>query len=225
MTLLLLSPVYIDRQSYLAQNSFRISQSNDDLAAESSDLKNLVEAIEDLPPGRVYAGTIGGVGNWGDMYRVNCPEVRSGCIPVYVLLHSEGLDVMSFVYHGYSLSCDTVFKFDENRREHYDLFNVRYVVAPEKQWVPDFARPLQQFGRHRLYQVDTTGYFDLVGSDLVFAGVKDDFYAAASSWLLSDLPTVKRHPKVLIDSTYPETALSAAQQFRVKNDNTPSMCR
>ncbi len=71
-------------------------------------------------------------------------------------------------------------------------------MAPEDQVFPAFVRPLQQFGRHRLYQVETTGYFDLVGSDLTFAGVKSDVYPAASGWLASELPSIKQHPTMLI---------------------------
>ncbi len=69
--------------------------------------------------------------------------------------------------------------FDENRWEHYNLFNVRYVVASEGLKFPDFVQPLQQFGPHRLYRVETTGYFDLVGSNLAFAGGRSELFPAA----------------------------------------------
>ena len=74
------------------------------------------------------------------------------------------------------------------------------MVAPEGQRFPDFVKPLQQFGRHNLYQVETTGYFDLVSSDLTFGGGRIDFYPAASSWLASGLPGVRQHPTVLMGS-------------------------
>jgi hypothetical protein len=105
------------------------------------------------------------------------------------------------LYHALSFNSDIFRYFDETRRDLYNLYNVRYVVAPEEQMLPDFVKPLQQFGRHRLYQVETTGYFDLVGSDLAFAGGGTDFYPAASSWLASGLPGAKQHPEVLIGST------------------------
>ena len=101
-------------------------------------------------------------------------------------------------YHRYSLNRDLEINFDEYLWEQYNLFNVRYVVAPESKKFPEFVRPLQQFGRHRLYQVDTTGYFDLVGSKLAFTGESKDFFLAASSWLASGLPRVKQHPQVTI---------------------------
>jgi hypothetical protein len=106
--------------------------------------------------------------------------------------------MMGGIYHALSLNSDLQILFDENRWELYNLYNVRYVVAPEGRIFPDFVRPLQQFGRHRLYQVETTGYFDLVGSGLKFAGGRTDFYPAATAWLASELPRTKQHPTMLL---------------------------
>jgi hypothetical protein len=109
--------------------------------------------------------------------------------------------MMGTYYHRYSLNSDVLDNFDEQRLDHYNLFNVRYVVAPEARIVPDFVKPIRQVGRHRLYQVETPGYFDLVGSDLTFEGEKTDLYPAASTWLTSGLPDAKQHPVVLIGHT------------------------
>ena len=195
LTLLVLLPVYIERRSYLAQNALWISESQQGLAAEDTELSSLLGKLKQLPPGRVHAGyEYSGLKHWSNQYYV-------GYARVYDLLHAESLDMMGHVYHSYSLNSDVLINFDEQRWDHYNLFNARYVVAPEGQGFPEFVKPLEQFGRHRLYQVETTGYFDLVGSDLAFAGGKTDFYPAASSWLASGLPGVKQHPQVLIGST------------------------
>ena len=105
-----------------------------------------------LPPGRVYAG-LGGT--WGKTYRV-------GAVPIYALLTANGLDTVGYLYHALSLNGDVQVLFDENRAEEYNLFNIRYVVAPIDHPFPAFVKPIRDFGRHRLYQVDTTGYFDVV---------------------------------------------------------------
>ena len=98
-------------------------------------------------------------------------------------------------------------------------------MAPEGRKFPAFVQPLQQFGRHRLYQVETTGYFDLVGSGLAFAGGKTDFYPAASSWLASGLPGVKQHPMVSIGSASQEIEhsmpLSEAVDFIPRVEASP----
>ena len=61
-------------------------------------------------------------------------------------------------------------------------------------------QPAGQFGRHRLYQVTTSGYFDLVDTDVAFTGDKDQWYAAASAWLNSDLPAARQHPENILYS-------------------------
>ncbi|MCI0780356.1 MAG: YfhO family protein [Chloroflexi bacterium] len=190
LTLLVLLPVYSERRSYLAQNAALIKESQA-LVAEDDDLTALFEQLKQLPPGRVWSGHERSFDHWSDRYLVGPVKVRD-------LLQAEGLDMVGKVYHSYSLNSDVLIDFDEQRWEHYNLYNARYVVAPEDQIFPDFVRPLQQFGRHRLYQVDTTGYFDLVGSGLEFVGGRTDFYPAASAWLASELPSTKQHPTMLL---------------------------
>ena len=189
LTALLLFPVYGERASYLTLNARLMRESQQAMAAEDQDLSALFEKLNQLPPGRVYAGQRN---NWGWDYIVGC------CIPVYALLNAEGRDNLGFYPHAHSLNSEGLVLFDENRREHYNLYNVRYVVAPQGRAFPEFVRPLQDFGRHRLYRVETTGYFDLVGADQAFAGDRTGFFQGVSSWLASDLPSVKQHPVVII---------------------------
>jgi len=160
--MLVLLPVYSERASYLGGNTIGLRESRQGLAEEFS---ALLEKLKQLPPGRVYAGQKfpSSRRHWSDNYYV-------GYSRPYALLQAEGLDMMGHVYHSYSLNSDVLINFDEERWDHHNLYNARYVVAPEGQIFPEFVRLLEQFGRHRLYQVDTTGYFDLVGSDLIFAG-------------------------------------------------------
>lgn len=163
------------------------------MIAEDADLTALFARLNQLPPGRVYSGQQRGsvLPNWSDDYHV-------GNLGVDDLLHLEGLDMVGMVYPTFPLNSDVSINFDERRWDHYNLYNARYVVAPVGQVFPDFVQPIQQFGRHRLYQVDTTGYFDLVGSDLAFAGEAPDLYLAASTWLGSRIPVAKMHPVVSI---------------------------
>jgi hypothetical protein len=189
-TVIILMPAYVERSSYASENFFVIEDSGDSLAAEETDLDALLQRLKQLPPGRVYAGPVGGdQGTWGLDYNV-------GFVNVFSLLSAAGIDTMGAIYHSYPLQSGLLREFDESKQEQYDLFNIRYVVAPEKQEFPDFVRLLEQFGRHRLYQVETTGYFGLVDSRLAFAGDREDFAAAASDWMSSDLPAARYHPTV-----------------------------
>jgi hypothetical protein len=189
-TVIILVPAYVERSSYASENSFVIEYSGGSLAAEKTDLDALFQRLKQLPPGRVYSGPVGGdQGTWGLDYNV-------GFVNVFSLLSAAGIDTMGAIYHSYPLQSGLLREFDESKQEQYDLFNITYVVAPEKQEFPGFVRLLEQFGRHRLYQVETTGYFGLVDSRLAFSGDREDFAVAASDWLDSDLPAARYHPMV-----------------------------
>jgi 6-pyruvoyl-tetrahydropterin synthase related domain len=189
MTAALLVPVYRERGAYLAQNTHWMAENRDALAAEEEDLTALMQVLRDAPPGRVYAG-LGG--NWGKDYKI-------GEVPVYALLQNAGFDMLGYLYHALSLNSDVQVLFQDGRLEQYNLFNVRYVLTPTDWTVPSFYQALGDFGRHRLYEIPTSGYFDLVGSDLAFAGNKGEFYPAASAWLYSDLVAAKQHPTLYLD--------------------------
>ncbi len=190
LTGLLLYPVYAERSSYLAQNSQWRTAGQTALLAEQQDLSQLIQALRQAPPGRVYAG-LGN--NWGREYKI-------GPVPMYTVLNNAGLDTLGYLYHALSLNADVLVLFDETRPEHYDLFNVRYVVAPVDHPLPNFARPIQTFGRHRLYEVATSGYFDLVDAGVAFTGHKEELYPAAATWLNSSLLSVKQYPAILFDA-------------------------
>jgi hypothetical protein len=189
-TLGLLYPVYRERGHYLDENARWMVESHAALAAEGEDIAVLFETLRQAPPGRVYAGR---GANWGADYRV-------GAIPLYALLNNvAGLDMVGYLYHALSLNADIQVLLDESRPDHFALFNVRYIVVPAGQAPPGFVEPVDSFGRHSLYRLATGGYFDLVDSDVIFAGHRDDFFTAASQWLASDLPRLKQHPAISLD--------------------------
>jgi hypothetical protein len=189
LTVLLLYPVYAERATYLAANARFMAASQKAYQAEQKDVDALVSTLRSLPPGRVYAG-LGA--NWGKQYQI-------GDVPVYALLQDAGADMLGYLYHALSLNADIEVLFNDSRPDDYNLFDVRYVVAPIGQPVPAFLTPLKDFGRHRLYQAPTTGYFDLVGADVTFAGDPRDWYPVASRWLASDQPRLKENPAVRFD--------------------------
>ena len=209
VTVLILLPVYVERRSELQANTHLLVGCQSGERTEEPDVNALFEELNGLPQGRVYAGQFKWFEqHWGDNYTTGCTLFQSKVL-------SEGLNMMGSLYHRYSLTSDVMDDFDESRWEQYNLFNVRYVIAPEEIRFPEFVQPLKQFGRHTLYQVETTGYFDLVGSDLAFAGDKDDFFPAASAWLASGLPTVKQYPVVSMSSTSNEIPTPLAQALQI----------
>jgi hypothetical protein len=188
LTVLVLLPAYRERVGYLTEDARLMTESRVQLDAQQSDITELIATLRAAPPGRVYAG-LGA--NWGANYRV-------GYIPMYGVLNAAGLDMVGYLYHALSLNSDVEVLFNEVRPEQYDVFNIRYVVAPRDHVFPDFVKPVRDFGQHRLYEVQTSGYFELVQSSVALQGDKTQLFAAASAWLKSDLPRLKQYPDVLL---------------------------
>ncbi|MDE0822006.1 MAG: YfhO family protein [Opitutales bacterium] len=196
LTLLLLAPVYVERRTYLSDNAAAKQENQAGLKAEQADMDNVIKTLQALPPGRIYAGlsTKSGEERWGFQYKI-------GPVPVAFILGAAGLDIFSSTLHGYSLVSHALEPFDESSPHHYNLFNIRYVVFPENSQVPDFMKPVEQFGRHKIFKVETTGYFDLVGSRLVLDGNKEAYGSGVKAWLTSGFPEAKSHPLVSIDGS------------------------
>lgn len=189
VTAAILAPAYLERRHYFEKNAESLRISAAQYSREERDINALEARLRALPPGRVYAGR---ANNWGGDYRV-------GGVPMDALLSSAGFDMSGYLYHSLSFNADELILLDETRPDQYNLFNIRYVVAPAGHAVPAFVTPIGDFGRHRLYRVDTTGYFDIVGSDATFTGDKSEVFTAASTWMASDLPAKKEHPAISLE--------------------------
>ncbi len=200
ITVFALYPAFRERAGYLSDNARMMAKAQAALGAEEQDLALLVETLRGLPPGRIYAGR---EKDWGKEYRIDQVHVS-------YLLSRHGFDTLNYItLHHFSLNADLMPLFDATRADHYNLFNIRYVVAPAGQRFPEFVQPLRQFGRHRLYEVPTTGYFDLVGADRTFVGDKNELYAAASAWLQSAFPGEDLYPRVVFGGG----AIASPRQF------------
>jgi hypothetical protein len=186
LAVLLLAPVYHDRAVYLAANGDLIADNNQFFRQEQENVDALISALKALPPGRVYSGL---AGTWGADYRI-------GFVPMYGLYPVNGLDSLGYLYHAQSLNSDLQVHFNDTRLRDYDLFNVQYVVAPAERAMPDFLTRLAQYGRHVLYQAPSSGYFNLVDSDIALTSGKDDWYAANLQWLQIHLPDLNQHPSI-----------------------------
>jgi hypothetical protein len=61
-----------------------------------------------------------------------------------------------------SLNSDYIWDFNDQIQGDFDLFNVRYMVAPTGMAVADFLTPIQRTARYTLYRAPTTGYAEYV---------------------------------------------------------------
>ncbi|MBW2964370.1 hypothetical protein KY363_02825 [Candidatus Woesearchaeota archaeon] len=80
--------------------------------------------------------------------------------------------------------------FRLDRQQSYDLFNVRYALVPSD-WKMPFEFFTQEFsaGNYTLYSIPTTGYFDMVSSDIAYVYdtslVSEGVRSASYAWMNS----------------------------------------
>jgi hypothetical protein len=117
-----------------------------------ADLQVLLDSVRALGGGRVYAG---GRWAWGDSYRI-------GYVPVYSVLANEDFDAVGLKNRVNSLMSDVEMLFDDRIAAEYDLLNIRYLILPADHPPPIEAKFLAQQGWHKLYQMDTSGYLEVV---------------------------------------------------------------
>jgi len=149
----LLTPALIERNRYHADGRINMSAQQ---AADSSDGRNLdslIAIVKTNGDGRTYAGLRA---NWGKQYRV-------GFVPVYAWMANRKVDGVGFTFRTVtSLSNDIEAAFDENNPAQYQMLNVRYIILPSERTPTVPAQLIARSGRHSLYQVSTSGYFQVV---------------------------------------------------------------
>jgi hypothetical protein len=119
---------------------------------DGRDLDRLLDQVAALGGGRVFAGS---TATWGKQYAI-------GYVPVYAVLGDRDIDGVGFTLRIASLMTDPEVRFDERNPAQYDLFNIRYLILPADRPPPVRATLLASQGRHRLWQVDTSGYLEVV---------------------------------------------------------------
>ena len=190
--LLVLSPAFLGMAQFYGENTRMKTETRDAFLAKSSEISAIKETLDNLPPGRVYAGIYTDFGNY--------PYYTIGSVPLYFVLPQMGIDTFSYAYTGFGLSTDVRLRFDNTKPEQYNLFNIRYVILHNTWTAPDYYTRIRQFDDYTLYQVPTTGYFDLVDVPAVFYGNSTAFYYPNARWLSSDLPGQKQHPVIELDT-------------------------
>jgi len=194
----LLYPAYIERAEFYSQNTTWLLQTQLAFSAQKEEIANIEKTLKDLPPGRVYAGL---PATWGgySYYKI-------GEVPFYSIFPQlEGIDSFGYSYHSEALTADVRLHFDDTKLAQYNVFNIRYVLLHKTWLAPPYYSPIKEFKNYVLYEVPTTGYFDLVDVPAVFYGESPDFYYPNSKWLISSLPELKQHPIIEIGKTPQKT--------------------
>lgn len=178
VALVALVPAMAERARFHGQGGewMRVTQS---AIASDTDARAVVEALRVLPPGRVFAGLRTDYGPRMH-FRIPFNSVRFSDLLVF-----DRFDVLAPPYNSSSLSSDLLWDFDYHRRADYDLFNVRYAVAPADLPMEPFLRPILRTARYTLYEAPTSGYAEYVRvAERRGARTPAELVAGSRPWLL-----------------------------------------
>jgi hypothetical protein len=188
--LLLITPIYLERIQLYQYNSQWKTENYNTFLFKNQEVSSIKETLQKSPPGRVYAGIPADFGKDSN-YKI-------GYVPLYSILTQMGFDTFGYAYTAFPLVTDIRLLFNNKKIEQYNVFNVRYVLL-HKTWSPaDYYSKIKSFENFILYEVPTTGYFDLVDVPAVFYGEQDNFYYPNSKWLVSPLMVQKQYPIIEI---------------------------
>jgi hypothetical protein len=166
------------------------------------DFARLVASLRDLPAGRVHAGLHY---DWGKDFRL-------ADIPVYAHLQASGFDEVGFLFIALAKPGEWQVRLDYRGRTPYEVYDVRYIVAPAMLRAPPFARFRERFGPYVLYEVPTDGYFS---AGRILPGPSDTIpeptdpsvwpavYRTGLRWLRSGSPEARVYPALEPDPPPP----------------------
>lgn len=180
----LLFTLYQQTIKYATPNNEWIQKANALTETDLKDFQALVETLQRLPRGRIYAGK---PGYWGKNFKV-------GDTQVYMALSTQGFEVSNFLPETWSPNSDTEQFFDERIKHSFDLYNLRYVVAPESETFPDFVKLKKRFGKYLLYETETSGYFTIGKTNLSVLTNRTNYPNLVHLWQIGELPEKHLYP-------------------------------
>jgi hypothetical protein len=149
------------------------------------DARAILATIESLPPGRTNAGRRN---SWGQ-------SMRLGSLHFFDLLTFERIPAIT-PYESFSLNADLIWHFDDSDLSHYNVFNVKYVVAPPNLRLPGFLRRIKETPRYVLYEAPTSGYAQFASVSATVADRSQSIlFAENRTWLASGDPGASRYVK------------------------------
>jgi hypothetical protein len=187
-----LAPAWIERTHYDNRGTALIRSQQGYDATAGRDVDRLIDIVKKRHDGRVYAGLRA---NWGPQYRV-------GSVPVQAWLADRGIDAIGLVFRTItSLSTDIEVAFDENNPAQYQMLNIRYVLVPSDRKPAVPARLIASAGPNRLYEVRTSGYFQVVDRAASVSANRTDIEQATRDF---------RNSQLALQGIYPSVAFAGA---------------
>lgn len=159
-------------------------------ATDGRDVDALLSIVNERADGRVYAGTRA---NWGASYKV-------GFVPVLHFISHNDADGVGFTFRTVqSLTTDIEASFDETNPAQYEMLNIKYILSPNDRQPPVQATRIAGSGRHVLYEVRTTGYFQVADRIGVIAANRKNINAATEGF---------RNSRDALQNLYPAVAFN-----------------
>ena len=187
LAIVLLAPAWIERMHYDLWGGVLIHDQRRSDATDGRDLDKLVAIVKARHDGRVYAGLRS---NWGTSFTV-------GFTHVYAWLADRDVDAVGFTFRTIaSLSNDVEASFDETNPAQYQMFNVRYLLLPTDRRPSVPATLISTSGRYKLYEVKTSGYFQVVDRAPAIAENRANINETSSGFRASDQASRNVYPGV-----------------------------
>lgn len=153
VVVLLFAPAFINRTEYALKDRDYLDAQDAADTTDGADVDRLLDLVASRNDGRVYGGTRG---NWAVNYKVYSRDVHQ-------FISQRDLDGVGFTFRTMpSLSTDIEARIDDNNLAHFEMMNIKYLVLPDDRTPGVPATLLEAAGRWRLYEVQTTGYIDVV---------------------------------------------------------------
>lgn len=188
---LLWSPVS-ERLQYLRQGE---TWGRENLAAYESNRSAIEETVTTASRlgGRVYPGL---AANWG-------AQLRTGYVPFYAFLSRAHVPAVAFLYHSMALTSDLMVRFDEQRPDHYRLFDIRVAVAESTRPLPPFLTAVASSGGFTVFRAPPSGMFDAVDVPRSVYVDGRTFYDVNDAWLQSGWAQSRAHLLLDYESAVP----------------------
>jgi uncharacterized membrane protein len=133
--------------------------------------------------GRVYPGL---AAQWGAQFRI-------GYVPYYAFLSRAHVPSIGFLYHSMALTSDVMVRFDQNRPDHYRLFDIRTAVAESTRAMPPFLNAIGSTGGFTVYRAPDSRAFELVNVPRSVYVDGRTFYGVNDAWLQSGWAASRTH--------------------------------
>jgi hypothetical protein len=187
-----LIPIYQQTIRYNDLNNTLIARANTNYDTQSPDMNELVDTLKKLPPGRVFAGRGGG---WGHDFRIAETNVT-------MYLGNFAFPTVLWLPETWSPNGDTEQYFREDKKEDYDLYNIKYVATPPTLQPQPFWKLIKENPSWKLYEVPTSGYFTAGVRPAIVASDKYSRTNVVRLWIQSDDPKNGLYPELTFDTKH-----------------------